>query len=297
MPSRLPQGRSSIRSYSNSGNPNQVGTTMGRLKDDPVLRIFNEVLCLERLHYGLWEPEDEVSFEQLKVAQKRYEDFLIDIIPTVAKRVLDVGCGTGMMAEQLKHRGFEVEALSPDVNQKELVEKRGGFPFHLCCFEDFSPDGPFDCIVMSESSQYIRLPLLFKVAAKSLAKDRFLLISDYFTLPGTTGALLKSGHDYSELMEEAEAERFELITEKDITNEVAKTLDLARLYTERLMRAAEIYESKLRKSHPYLVGLGLWLFRNKIKTWKGQLDLIDSEKFKQTKSYKVLLLRLVGSGS
>jgi MPBQ/MSBQ methyltransferase len=267
---------------------------MGRLKDDPVLRIFNEVLRLERLHYGLWTPEEEVSFEQLKIAQKRYEDFLIENIPNGAKRVLDVGCGTGMLAEQLKNRGYDVEALSPDINQKEIVEKRGVFPFHLCCFEDFSPDGSFDCIVMSESSQYIRLPLLFKVAARSLAKDRYLLISDYFTLPGATGALSKSGHDYAELMAEAKSERFELITEKDITNEVAKTLDLARLYTERLMRAAEIYESKLRKSHPYLVGLGLWLFRNKIKTWKGQLDLIDSNKFKETKAYRVLLFRLEG---
>src|ERR671919_636193 len=78
--------------------------------------------------------------------------------------ILDVGCGTGIMAENLKKSGYNVEGLSPDIYQKELFTDRTQSTLHLCCFEDFIPSVQYDCIIMSESSQYIPLPHLFDVA-------------------------------------------------------------------------------------------------------------------------------------
>ena len=44
-------------------------------KNDRALRFYVEVLDLERLNYGLWLEDDELSLTNLKKAQKRYEDY------------------------------------------------------------------------------------------------------------------------------------------------------------------------------------------------------------------------------
>jgi len=40
-------------------------------KDDRALRFYNEVLGLDSLHYGIWQPDDAVTIDNLRLAQTR----------------------------------------------------------------------------------------------------------------------------------------------------------------------------------------------------------------------------------
>ena len=70
-----------------------------KAKNDRALRFYRDVLGLERLHYGMWSPDDPLTMEALQAAQKRYEDFLIENVPEGVERILDVGCGSGLSGQ------------------------------------------------------------------------------------------------------------------------------------------------------------------------------------------------------
>ena len=146
-------------------------------KNDRTLRFYNKVLGLERLHYGMWQKEDELTIEKLKEAQVRYESFLIQKLPTSVKKILDVGCGTGILVKNLLEKGYEIEGLSPDDNQKKNFVKNIKTPFHHMGFEHFFAEvDKFDCIIMSESSQYIKKQKLFENAKNALKDNGYLMI-------------------------------------------------------------------------------------------------------------------------
>ena len=195
------------------------------VKTDWALRFYSEVLGLEYLHYGLWDGEP-VTVAGLREAQQRYADTLIAMIPQGAKRVLDVGCGTGAVAARLRAGGFEVEALSPDPYHQQVVrERHGDLTFHLSRFEDYSGAGDFDVVLMSESSQYIALDILFE-AARRAAPNGHLLVADYFNFSRDGGVVTRSGHLLDEFLAAAEGAGYAIDERRDITDAAAPTLDL-----------------------------------------------------------------------
>ncbi len=258
-------------------------------EDDRSLRFYNEVLGLDHLHYGIWEADEELTIANLREAQLRYENFLISKLPATAKKILDVGCGTSAMTQRMLSMNLEVHGLSPDKTQKENFTQNLNAPFHHCLFEDFNSEERFDCMVMSESAQYIPLVQLFETVRKHLNPKGQLMICDYFVLDHSTGVLAKSGHNLNKFKEESEKQGFKLIDERDITEETAKTLDLALLLAERILKAAEIFSEKPRNKHPLLTKILFRLFRNKWDKINRDLDLIDSAAFKDQKRYLFLL--------
>ena len=261
-------------------------------KNDRTLRVLNEVFELERLHYGMWLKNDELTFDNLKLAQNRYESNIIEQIPKNVKTILDVGCGTGVMTKNLLKLGYNVHGLSPDINQKELFTRELDTIFHHTTFGKFEVKDAYDCLIMSESSQYIKLNKLFAVAKQALHNCKYLLVCDYFVLNEAKGIQKKSGHNYDSFMEQASLNGFKLISEQDITNDVLKTLDIGKNLVEKILLALDIGTEKVRKKHPNLNKSIMWLFRNKIKDNKEQFDLMDSEKFKANKTYRFLLFQL-----
>jgi len=260
-------------------------------RDDRSLRFYNEVLGLERLHYGLWLLDDEISMDNLRKAQERYDNYLVDNIPDGVKSVLDVGCGTGMLTAHLMGLGYHVEGLSPDISQKKNFTDSINAPFHHLSFEHFSATDQYDCIIMSESAQYIRIPKLFENAHRSLKKGGYLMVCDYFVLPNASGELSKSGHDYDAFMAHIGSNGFTVVSEEDITERVTQTLDLAKLALDRILIAIEIGTAKFRAKHAYLWRCLLWLTTRPRNKLERQMQLLDPVEFVRNKTYRFFLLQ------
>lgn len=266
--------------------------TAAKAKNDRALRFYRDVLGLERLHYGMWLPEDELTMEALKAAQKRYEDFLIDSVPEGARRILDVGCGTGELCLHLKDRGYDVHGLSPDINQKKVFAEKVEAPFHFTRFEDSHLEGGYDVIIMSESCQYIPIDKVFDVAAKALKLGGHLMVCDYFVLDQNAGELSKSGHDYEAFMAKAEASRFEIVKRRDVTPDIRKTLEIADGWTDKILLGADIFTEKFREKNPFIWKILVWLFGKKYQKAVSQKVLLDADRFSEVKKYEFFLFQL-----
>jgi SAM-dependent methyltransferase len=264
---------------------------MAEKTNDRALRFYNQVLGLERLHYGLWHLQDELTLDNLKAAQQRYEDLLTGSIPEDATAVLDVGCGTGVMVARLKSLGYDVEGMTPDIHQKSLIEQKAEIDLHFCKFENFQPSRAYDCIIMSESAQYIPLQRLFDVAAKALRRGGYLMVCDYFVLNHARGIMAKSGHNLDAFMDAAATGGFNLLKSRDITGETAKTLELADDVCDRALLAVDIATEKIRRRRPALTRLVMRLLRGKIGKLTEERRLIDAELFKANKRYQFLLFQ------
>lgn len=262
---------------------------MTKQSNNRALRFYQEVLGLDRLHYGLWRPEEELSLSNLKEAQKRYEDLIVDHIPDHVQSIIDVGCGTGILLARLKQMGFQAEGLTPDVSQQQIMRSQGLAPVHCCRFEDFHPSSFYDCIIMSESAQYIPLEELFNKIMKALRPGGFLMVCDYFVLNHAQGIIAKSGHNFERFLQIAQKHGLRLVESQDITSQVLKTLEIAKNTAEKIALAAEIGTEKFRMRHPLWTRLISLFFRKKYRRLKEEMVLIDSQEFAKNKTYQLLV--------
>lgn len=260
-------------------------------KNDSALRFYRDVLGLERLHYGIWNEEDELTMDKLKEAQERYETYLVDNIPDGARRILDVGCGSGELCLRLKNLGYEVEGLSPDCNQKTMFAEKVDAPFHYTRFEDATLEKVYDCIIMSESGQYIPIDRLFEAAKAALKDDGHLMVCDYFVVDPDAGMMSKSGHNYSVFMEKAAAAGLSVVGQRDITKECAKSMDCAKLWAGKILLGVEILTEKIRTRNPRIFKCITWIFRKKIRKLTDQMALLDATAFVAAKKYEFVLFR------
>jgi len=84
---------------------------------------------MDDLHYGLWEEGETPSILGAKEAQERYTQLILDTIAQhggepADTRVLDVGCGTGVILKRLLQLGYRVDGVIPAAYLKKQVDQR-----------------------------------------------------------------------------------------------------------------------------------------------------------------------------
>ena len=79
-------------------SPNEIGLEIGLV----LSRFF---LNTEHLHFGYWPDGLSVNLDNLKKAQDYHSDQILVSIPEGVKTILDVGSGSGGLAENLVNKG------------------------------------------------------------------------------------------------------------------------------------------------------------------------------------------------
>ncbi|HEX9623462.1 MAG TPA: class I SAM-dependent methyltransferase [Streptosporangiaceae bacterium] len=92
-------------------------------------------------------------------ARPRYPDALIDAIVagSPGRDVLDVGCGTGIVARQFQSRGCRVLGVEVDERMAELA-RQTGVEVEVSKFEDWGAAGPlrvFDAVVAGQAWHWV----------------------------------------------------------------------------------------------------------------------------------------------
>jgi len=270
---------------------------------DHVLKLYAETIRSPYLHYGFWdEPEkvnaDSLSIDDIAEAQGRYIEHLTSFIPDDVRSILDVGCGVGGNAAYLQERGFDIDVLSPDPYQEEVIKKifNGALEFFKSKFENFKADRTYDLILESESACYIKIEQGFTSARRALRVGGYLLAADYFVYfrDDRDSPHLKSSHLMKAYLEAAETAGFKLLKEYDQTENTMPTLDAAHHFIERfILPTVEYAQVSLQRKKPLTYRLMKSLFGKNISSKMDQLDLVKSQEFRKYRKYMIYLFQKV----
>ena len=266
---------------------------------------------VEDLHYGLWDPDLELSFANVRVAQQRYSDLILSQLPapTGSVRVLDVGCGTGHLISQMLDRGYLADGVIPAKDLGALVRRRigdrQGYQPRIfeCKFEDFPVDegrGRYDVVLFSESFQYIKPADSLPLVQQLLKPGGLLVICDFFKTAahGDGGPGDKSfggGHPHKEYLETVSRFPFRLMKDEDITKRVSPNLQLLNDWLmNRAKPASQTIHRYLSSNYSISTRLLMWAFRKKLRKlqYKYFSGHRSRETFEKYKTYHLLVYRL-----
>jgi 2-polyprenyl-3-methyl-5-hydroxy-6-metoxy-1,4-benzoquinol methylase len=257
------------------------------------LIVLNYLYKSKALHYGYWELDDEVNLWNLGKAQERYTNHLLRHIPPEAKEVLDVGCGTGVVAQRLIAQGRRVECLSPSPFLN--AEARRNLPatiVHETTFEDFRTDRMYDLVMFIESFQYVKMDEALPKAVRLIKPGGRILICDVFRLDTPGKSPIGGGQHYSKYLQALEAMGLACARDLDITANIAPTFDLVQDMSLNLMKPA--WENALRilaANHPYIFKFVNWKFRKRLKKMNRHFNPERNAKgFREYKTYRIQVL-------
>ena len=278
------------------------------------LVLAQQLLDVEDLHYGLWDADLEVSLANIALAQQRYSALLLALLERLLvdskqPRLLDVGCGTGHLLQQLLQQGYLVDAVNPSAHLTRLVRERlATLPkqdsrlfetgFEALPFSQLQQR--YDVLLFSESFQYIPLPDIFAQAPALLRSGGRLVICDFFKTAahcdGEHGdRSFSGGHVLADFYRAVAASAFRIRHDEDLTTRVSPNIALLDEWlTQRLHPALLSIDDYLLGAYPKLTRVMKWLARRKLararyKYLSGHRSQAVFEKYK---SYRLLVLEL-----
>ena len=263
---------------------------------DAGLLIGKFFLNTEELHYGYWPDDKTATAQNFAGAQARHSQLIIDHIPDGVKRILDVGSGSGSLAQKLINLGYKVDCVVPSEFLAEKIEDKLGKNsiVHVCKFEDMEVSQSYDLVLFSESFQYVRMAQSIDKIVSMLPKNGHLLICDVFHNNVTGVSPMRGGHRLDLFENQITKSSLKQITNLDITAETAPTYDfLNQLLNEVVIPISDISDNYINSNYPKLSKLLKWKYRKKLdkitQVWSsGQLT---GENFIKFKSYRLLIYK------
>ncbi len=253
--------------------------------------ILNCLVKSKYIHYGYFHNDLETEFWNFGKAQQAYTDKLLSLVPKGVKTILDVGCGTGMVAKLLKSNGYQVECISPSTFLTQKVKDNDpGLTVYECKFEDFKPPKKYDLLLFCESYQYIKLNDLFKKLSECVTRDGYLMLSDIFkTNPNNRGPI-GGGHLYNDHIEICARSHYTLIADMDITENISPTFDLLQNIQIQLLKP--LLDNTIRVmsiNKPIISKILLKVFHKKLARLNEKLtrENRNGDGFKEFNTYRM----------
>jgi SAM-dependent methyltransferase len=276
--------------------------------------LAQQLLDVEDLHYGLWDPDLELRLGNIVQAQQRYTEMLLGAVEQCLAgiprpSILDVGCGTGHMLTLMLGRGYQVDAVNPSAYLNRQVRERLRLlethtttlfetPFESLPLDDGGPR--YDLLLFSESFQYIPLPDIFHKAPRLLKARGQLVICDFFKTDahcdgGVGDRSFSGGHILGDFYRRVDESPFEIVKDEDLTSRVSPNIALLDEWlTNRLAPALGSIGLYLDSSYPRLTRLFKWLLRRRLERlrYKYLSGHRSQTVFEKYKSYRLVVLRL-----
>ncbi len=248
------------------------------------------------LHYGYWTDDLELDISNLRIAQENYVQLIISHIPEGVRRILDVGCGSGQIAKTLVDVDYEVDCVSPSHYLSEQARELLGQASHIyeCYYEELQTEKRYDLILFNESFQYINLEEAIKKTFGLLNQGGYVMICDIFKKNTPGKSPHSGGHSLRRFYDIVSEHPFEAVTDLDITEETAPTLDIMNDMLNKVIKpTADLTQQLLDNRHPVMSKIVKFLYRKKINKLNKKYfsGLKTGENFKKFKSYRLVLYK------
>ncbi len=268
----------------------EVGLDVGLL----LLKYFVDT---DYLHYGYFKEGLKPTVTNFKKAQENHTELLFSAIPSGVRSILDVGCGSGCVARQLRANGYEVEAVSPSEKLTEAARCNNDHQLTVYqgTYEEAQIDRRFDLILFSESYQYVDIHQGLTQALAHLNPGGHLLLCDFFQTDAEGKSPLGGGHCLAEFYETLRQFPFSVVRNDDITAEIAPTMTLINDFSMKVLKPTCSQVGLLIEDrHPWMYKFLLFSLRKRLKKL-GDKHLSgerNAANFLKYKSYRLILLRL-----